>query len=108
MLFARDIILITLEKKHNAVIDCELLSKVYINLLDQEPKFELKIDKDFTDLSNINNSNNYSKKIVKPTENETLLHKVTQKIKKKFFLIVSLVVQFFKIYFFFKYYFWKS
>ena len=75
-------------EKHNAVIDCELLSKVYINLLDQkEPKFELKIDKDFTDLSNINNSNNYSKKIVKPTENETLLHKeyLKKEIKKNFF-----------------------
>ena len=35
-------------EKHNAVIDCELLSKVYINLLDQkEPTFELSIDKDF-------------------------------------------------------------
>ena len=30
-------------KKHNALLDCELLSKVYINLLDQkEPIFEFK------------------------------------------------------------------
>ena len=30
-------------EKHTAIIDCELLSKVYINLLDQkEPKLELK------------------------------------------------------------------
>ena len=31
--------------KHNALIDCELLSKVYINLLDQkEPVFKFQID----------------------------------------------------------------
>ena len=33
-------------EKHNAVIDCELLSKVYINLLDQrEPKLDLGAEK---------------------------------------------------------------
>ena len=35
-------------EKHNAVIDCELLSKLYINLLDQrEPTLNLVRGKDF-------------------------------------------------------------
>ena len=33
-------------EKHTALIDCELLSKVYINLIDQkEPVFQFKKDK---------------------------------------------------------------
>ena len=45
----KDIILIIQEElKHNALIDCELLSKVYINLLDQkEPSFELNLEEDY-------------------------------------------------------------
>ena len=74
--------------KHNAVIDCELLSKVYINLLDQkEPAFKLKVDIGFND-ENINNSNvQYYKKIVKPSEEELKLHKefLKREIKKNYF-----------------------
>ena len=47
MHYVKDIILIIQRReKHNAIIDCELLSKVYINLLDQkEPNFDLKLKK---------------------------------------------------------------
>ena len=74
--------------KHNAVIDCELLSKVYINLLDQkEPTFKLKVDIGFND-ENINNSNvQHYKKIVKPSDEELKLHKefLKREIKKNYF-----------------------
>jgi len=40
-------------EKHTAIIDCELLSKVYINLLDQkEPTFKLHIDDSLTNQIN--------------------------------------------------------
>ena len=52
-------------KLHTALIDCELLSKVYINLTDQkEPKLNFQAEEHV----NINNSKkiDYCKKIVKP------------------------------------------
>ena len=74
--------------KHNAVIDCELLSKVYINLLDQkEPTFKLRVDIGFNN-ENIDNSViQHCKKIVKPSEEELKLHKefLKKEIKKNFF-----------------------
>jgi len=74
--------------KHSAVIDCELLSKVYINLLDQkEPTFKLKVDIGYDD-ENIDNSKiHHCKKIVKPTEEELKLHKefLKREIKKNYF-----------------------
>ena len=81
-------ILITLEEiKHNAVIDCELLSKVYINLLDQkEPKFNLNIDKDPNE-SNLNSVTEYFKAIEKPSEEEIKLHRefLKKELKKNFY-----------------------
>ncbi len=61
--------------KHTALIDCELLTKVYINLIDQkEPT--LNFQKQKNDEIDINLSNNlYCKKIVKPTTEEIQLHK---------------------------------
>ena len=73
--------------KHNAVIDCELLSKVYINLLDQkEPKFNLNIDKDPSE-SNLNSVTEYFKAIEKPSEEEIKLHRefLKKEIKKNFY-----------------------
>ena len=75
-------------EKHNAVIDCELLSKVYINLLDQrEPSFNLSSEKD--DEYEIVKSTNvkYFNKIVKPSEKELKLHKdfLKKEIKKHHF-----------------------
>ena len=62
-------------EKHTALIDCELLAKVYINLIDQkEPSFQFmsenkkqKYMKSFTQ--------KYSKIIIKPTEKELIEHK---------------------------------
>jgi DNA polymerase-3 subunit epsilon len=73
--------------KHTALIDCELLTKVYINLIDQkEPT--LNFQKQKNDEIDINLSNNlYCKKIVKPTTEEIQLHKNYLKttLKKNFF-----------------------
>ena len=74
-------------KKHTALIDCELLSKVYINLIDQkEPTL------DFTEkekeILNINLNNLiYCKKIINPTQTELNNHKKYLKtnFKKNFF-----------------------
>ena len=73
--------------QHTALIDCDLLAKVYINLTDQkEPMLdfqEIKIDK-----KEINNSNlTYFKKIVKPSEEELIKHKeyLEKNLKKNYF-----------------------
>ena len=65
-------------EKHSAIIDCELLKEVYINLLDQkEPKLNLDNsninDFKFKDL-NLENKNNKNK-IIKPTQKELELHR---------------------------------
>ena len=73
--------------KHTALVDCELLSKVYINLIDQkEPTLNFKTEekeKIQIDLSD----KMYCKKIIYPTENETELHKkyLKNKFNKNFF-----------------------
>ena len=73
---------------HTALIDCDLLSKVYINLLDQkEPTLDFTDEK--TDLvSDYNNKKiKYSKKIVEVTKEEAAAHSVflKEKLKKNFF-----------------------
>ena len=65
-------------EKHSALIDCNLLKEIYVNLVDQkEPKLNLEnaeiIDSNFN--NKINNKNNKSIKIVKPDNNELELHK---------------------------------
>ncbi len=73
-------------EKHNAVIDCELLSKVYINLLDQkEPSLDLSVETD--NKVEVNLQNNYFNKIIKPSEEELKLHKdfLKKEIKKNNF-----------------------
>ena len=72
--------------KHTALIDCELLSKVYINLLDQkEPIFEFQ-DNELSKQS-FKKANTYSKKIIKPTEKELIEHKefIKKNLKRNFF-----------------------
>ena len=65
-------------KFHTALIDCELLSKVYINLTDQkEPKLNFQAEE-------INNSNSlkkidYCKKVVQPTKDELENYKIFMK-----------------------------
>ena len=73
--------------KHTALIDCELLSKVYINLIDQkEPKLNFL---DHQKEENILNKNNisYYKKIIFPTESEIEKHNkyLKDSLKKNFF-----------------------
>ena len=63
-------------KKHTALIDCELLTKVYINLIDQkEPSLNFETNNENINNIKLNSTNNYSKKIIKPTAEETDLHK---------------------------------
>ncbi len=75
-------------EKHTALIDCELLSKVYINLIDQkEPKlnFGTTVEAERNVINDINN--NYSKKIIMPTLEELKKHKdfLKKDLKKNFF-----------------------
>ena len=75
-------------EKHNAVIDCELLSKVYINLLDQkEPSLDLSVEREIDNKVEVNLQNNYFNKIIKPSEEEFKLHKdfLKREIKKNNF-----------------------
>jgi len=74
--------------KHTALIDCELLSKVYINLIDQkEPSLNFS-EVNFEDKQKLKKENIlYFKKIIKPNENEKLKHDLYLKttLKKNFF-----------------------
>ena len=73
--------------QHTALIDCDLLAKVYINLIDQkEPTLNLKdFDQQIEKNKNINI--NYFKKIILPTEDEILKHKsyLKNNLKKNYF-----------------------
>ena len=74
--------------KHNALLDCELLREVYINLLDiKEPR--LTFSNEDTDLTDINNSKtvDYYKKIISPNDEDKKRHNafLKQEIKKNFY-----------------------
>ncbi|MDC1139419.1 DNA polymerase III subunit epsilon [Candidatus Pelagibacter sp.] len=74
--------------QHTALVDCDLLAKVYINLLDQkEPSLNFKNDENEKTIINSNGINQYYKKIIKPTEEELKLHKkyLKNNLKKNFF-----------------------
>ena len=71
-----------------ALIDCDLLAKVYINLLDQkEPTLNFKNEDNEKIIINSNDTNQYYKKVVKPSEAELKLHKeyLKNNLKKNFF-----------------------
>ena len=74
--------------QHTALIDCDLLSKVYINLLDQkEPMLNFQ-NQDKTKLKeDFKNNNLYYKKIIKPSEYERKRHKeyLKKDLKKNYF-----------------------
>ena len=73
--------------KHTALIDCELLSKVYINLIDQkEPKLNFNEETIKKEKDN-NNKISYCKKIIKPSPEELELHAsfLKSKFKKNYF-----------------------
>ena len=75
--------------KHNALLDCELLREVYINLLDvKEPKLIFSNDNVDINLKNKNNiKQDYCKIIVQPTEKELKLHKefLKKELKKNYY-----------------------
>ena len=73
--------------QHTALIDCDLLAKVYINLIDQkEPKLNFQ-----TNMQEKKGSNDlrvaYFKNVIKPTEKEIKNHNeyLKQNLKKNFF-----------------------
>ena len=74
--------------QHTALIDCDLLSKVYINLLDQkEPMLNFQNQDNIKLDVSSNKSNLYYKKIIKPTDSEIKLHKeyLKKNLKKNYF-----------------------
>ena len=76
----------SIRTQHTALIDCDLLAKVYINLIDQkEPTLNFQSEEVATKQNNI--SMNYYKKIVKPTDEELKKHKkyLKDSLKKNFF-----------------------
>ena len=77
-------------EKHSALVDCQLLKEVYINLLDQkEPKLDLE-SKDIPD-TKLNNQvyeiKNIERKVIKISEEELELHKkfIKSNLQKNFF-----------------------
>ena len=71
---------------HTALIDCDLLAKVYINLIDQkEPTLDFQNQNLETQQNDLNAS--YYKKVIKPTLEEINKHKQYLKntLKKNFF-----------------------
>ena len=72
---------------HTALIDCDLLSKVYINLIDQkEPTLDFKDQTDWINKENISD-NLYYKKIIKPNSDEIKKHSeyLENHLKKNYF-----------------------
>ena len=73
--------------KHTALIDCELLAKVYINLIDQkEPTLDFS-RKEISGETIFQEKINYFKKIIEPSNVELNKHKefIKSQIKKNFF-----------------------
>ena len=75
--------------KHNALLDCELLREVYINLLGaKEPKLIFSNENLKTNSENtINHKENYSKVIIKPSNEELESHKkfLKKELKKNYY-----------------------
>ena len=74
-------------EKHTALIDCELLAKVYINLIDQkEPRFNLVENTASKGLS-LQGKSDYYKKVIVPSEEELFEHQefLKKSLKKNYF-----------------------
>ena len=75
--------------KHNALLDCELLREVYINLLDaKEPKLIFSTENIETNVANrMTIKKNYCKTVIKPTNEEVSLHKdfLKKELKKNYY-----------------------
>ena len=73
--------------QHTALVDCDLLAKVYINLIDQkEPTLNFQSEETKTSLKS-NEGKNYFKKIVSPSAEELKKHKeyLKNNLKKNFY-----------------------
>ena len=73
--------------KHTALIDCDLLAKVYINLIDQkEPTLNFSVEEK-TSKQSVNEKIDYFNKVILPTKEELRKHSDFLKtyIKKNFF-----------------------
>ena len=74
-------------EKHTALIDCELLAKVYINLIDQkEPTLNLSENNEVKIISNEGRID-YYKEVIIPTKDELLDHNnfLKKSLKKNYF-----------------------
>ena len=76
--------------KHSALVDCQLLKEVYINLLDQKsPKLNFNNTESIDEKINEGNTEIYknNRKIIKPSQEEIRLHKNYLKtaLQKNFF-----------------------
>lgn len=74
-------------KNHTALMDCDLLAKVYINLIDQrEPTLNFQVQNENTINTSFGNIS-YYKKIIKPDAKELQDHKeyLKSKLKKNYF-----------------------
>ena len=72
--------------QHTALIDCDLLAKVYVNLIDQkEPTLNFKNNNEIQTNNNLDNQ--YFKKVIKPSNEEIENHKnyLQKNLKKNFF-----------------------
>ena len=73
--------------QHTALIDCDLLAKVYINLIDQkEPTLNFK-NEQISELNKLNLEISYYKKIITPSKDEASKHKEYLKnyLKKNYY-----------------------
>jgi DNA polymerase III subunit epsilon len=75
-------------KQHTALIDCDLLSKVYINLLDQkEPTLNFQNQENEKIETTSSKNILYYKRVIKPNSEEIKKHKeyLNKNLKKNFF-----------------------
>ena len=73
--------------QQTALVDCDLLAKVYINLIDQkEPTLNFQ-GEEVTIKQKNNTNTNYYKKVVEPTDEELKKHReyLKNNLKKNFF-----------------------
>ena len=73
--------------QHSALIDCDLLAKVYINLIDQkEPRLDFQ-NQDEEIKEKISSTLSYYKKVISPAEDEIKKHKeyLKNNLKNNFF-----------------------
>lgn len=74
-------------EQHSALVDCDLLVKVYINLIDQkEPKLDFKKDEGYKK-TKLQGNISYFKKVIKPTQKELENHEryIKTSLKNNYF-----------------------